>query len=110
RDDDALRLPQEDLEVKPEAALEQMEVQSERRIEGERVVDHRVERRDARDLRLPGGPEAFDPDEAHAVDVDHVDPEVLDEVDLMAGEHREPISGIVVELLRAHVDGPGLPH
>src|SRR5207302_10181307 len=89
-------------------ALEQMEVQAERGVEREGVMDHRVEGRDPRDLRWPGGPEPFDPDEADAVDVDHVDAEVLDQVDLPTGKHRQTVSGVMVELLRPHIHGPVL--
>src|SRR5438034_741508 len=103
RDDDALGLPEEDLQVKAEAPLEQMEVEAERGVEREGVVDHRVERRDPGDLRLPGRPEALDPDEADPVDVDHVDPEVLDQVDLAAGEHREAVHWVMAELLRPDI-------
>ena len=110
RDDDAVGLAEEDTEVEAQASLEQMEVQAERGVERQGVVDHRVERRHARDLRLPGRPDPFDPHEPDAVDVDHVDPEVLDQVRLPSGEHREPIARIVPELLRSNVDRPGLAH
>src|SRR5213079_3526784 len=52
--------------------------------------------------------EPFDPDEADAVDVDHVDPEVLDQVDLPTGKHRQTVSGVMGELLRPDVYGPVL--
>src|SRR5207237_4464353 len=53
----------------------------------------------------PGGPEAFDSDEADPVDVDHVDPEVLDQVDLAAREHRQAVPRIMPELLRPDIHG-----
>src|SRR5437867_12238808 len=72
-------------------------------------MDHRVERRDPGDFRMPGGPDAFDPDEAHAMDVDHVDPHLLDQVRLPAWEHGEPVARIVAEFLRPDGNRPGLP-
>src|SRR5439155_25521524 len=41
--------------------------------------------------------------EADPVDVDNVDPEVLDQVDLAAGEHREAVPWIMAELLRPDI-------
>src|SRR5207247_1871340 len=49
-------------------------------------------------------------DEADPVDVDQVDPHVLDHVDLATREHREAVAGIVAELLRPDVDRAGLAH
>src|SRR2546427_7628017 len=43
------------------------------------------------------------------MDVDHVDPHLLDQVRLPAREHGESVARIVAELLRPGVDGPGLP-
>src|SRR5256712_13304305 len=43
------------------------------------------------------------------MDVDHVDPHLLDQVRLPAREHGESVARIVAELLRPDVDGPGLP-
>src|SRR5207244_13347839 len=44
------------------------------------------------------------------MDVDHVDPQVFDQVRLPTGEHREPVTRIMSELFRANVDRPGLAH
>src|SRR2546427_1307908 len=43
------------------------------------------------------------------MDVDHVDPHLLDQVRLPAREHGESVAWIVAELLRPDIDGPGLP-
>src|SRR3989449_10428917 len=87
-----------------------MEVQAEWRVERQRLMDHRVERRDAGNFCMPGGPDAFDPDETDAMDVDHVDPHFLDQVRLPAREHGESVARIVAELLRPAVNrsGPSL--
>src|SRR3989449_10005543 len=65
-----------------------------------------MEGRDRRDLRLPRGPETFDPDETDPVDVDHIDADILDQVHFPAGDHREPVSGVMAELLRPDIHGP----
>src|SRR5207244_12069206 len=109
RYDDGVGRTEEDAEVEGQSPCEEVEVQAERRVERQSLMDHRVERRDPGDFRMPGGPDAFDPDEADAMDVDHVDPHLLDQVRLPAREHGEPVARIVAELLRPDVDGPGLP-
>src|SRR5438552_3512051 len=86
-----------------------MEVQAERRVECQRLMNHRVERRDPRHFRMPRGPDPFDSDEADPVDVDHVDPHLLVQVRLPTGEHGEPLARIVAELLRPAVARPGFP-